>query len=63
MPVFELDSGNTKILSDFLWALLLRTPSREGLYLTIYPLSGPNLDRIYNKKLTEITYSTHQGPS
>ena len=63
MPVFELDLRNTEILRDFLWALLLRTPSREGLYLTVYPLAGPNTDRIYNKKLTVMTYPTHQNIS
>ena len=29
------------------WALPLATPSGEGLYLTVYPLSCPNLDTVH----------------
>ena len=50
----DIGSNIPLCLQEFPWALLLGTPSSEGIYLTIYPLSCPNRDTDTRPLLTRL---------
>ena len=48
---WDIRSNIPLCLWEFPPALPLKTPLGEGVYLTVYPSSHPNMDTVYPKKV------------